>query len=383
MKIDSVETFVARVGARKHCLVKVRLSSGATGWGEAGLPSKEAAIAAMVGHVRQLLVGRDALRRGALWQEVYRAGYFEGDRTLAAALSAIDIALHDAIGHELGVPVYELLGGRHRDRVPVFPTVGSFDRDESIAAAGALADAGWDVIRLMCLNPREAEGIFDPHESVARTAALVAEVRGTVGARVALGVEFHHRLSLPEAIAFANAVPDGALAFLEEPIRAQSVAAYEALRARVTIPLAIGEEFTSKWEFGSFLDAGVVDYARVDVGNVGGFTEAMKVAALAETRYVDLMPHNPLGVIGTAATAHFALAVPNLSWIEYRGLPGDTLDTSDAQTFTSEHRLDGRALVVASAPGLGVRVEEELLGCDAEPDSFPRLARSDGTYTNW
>lgn len=383
MKIVEVRPYALNVGGRNHCLVKVALDSGAVGWGEAGLSHKERAVGAMVDVLRPLFEGRDPRRRGALWQEAYRAGYFEGDRSLSAALSAVDIALHDALGRELGVPVYELLGGAHRERVPVFPTIGSLDPAEALEGAVRLADDGWSVIRLMCVNPSEDDGVFEPLESVYRTAALVRELRARIDPAVAIGVEFHHRLSVAEAIAFGEAVPRGALAFLEEPIRAESPAAYGALRGRIGIPLAVGEEFISKWQFAQFFDAGVIDYARVDVANAGGFTESMKIAAMAEARYVDVMPHNPLGTIGTAATAHFALAVPNLSWIEYRGLPGDTLFPDDPVVLTTTHRLEGQMLAVSDAPGLGVDVAEARLNETLEPQVMPRLVRRDGSYTNW
>jgi galactonate dehydratase len=196
-------------------------------------------------------------------------------------------------------------------------------------------------------------------------------------------VDFHHRLTPAEAVSFAQALPRGALAFLEEPIRSQSAAAYATLRRSLDIPLAVGEEFTSKWEFDPFLNGGLIDFARLDVGNVGGLTEAMKISAAAETRYIDVMPHNPLGAICTAATAHLATAIPNLAWVEYRGLEGDTLTVEDETVIKSHHVREGTELRVAEVPGLGVEVNEEALLEPAQPTDFPRLRRVDGSYTNW
>ena len=101
-------------------LVKVETDEGIYGWGESGLSSREIAVKGMVEHYREFLIGRDPMQRGSLWQEMYRSQYFEGGRTMTAAISAIDIALYDIVGKKLNVPVYELLGGKHRDWVPTF-----------------------------------------------------------------------------------------------------------------------------------------------------------------------------------------------------------------------------------------------------------------------
>ena len=135
MRITDVKVFTPRVGERNQCLVKVETDAGIHGWGESGMSYREDAVAGAIGHYRELLVGEDPMRRGALWQRLYRSQYFEGGRVLVAAMSAVDIALYDLCGKALGVPVYELLGGRHRDFVPLFATVQA--EDEAGLLAGA------------------------------------------------------------------------------------------------------------------------------------------------------------------------------------------------------------------------------------------------------
>ena len=103
-------------------LVKMETDEGVFGWGESGLSGREKAVAGAIEHYREFLIGRDPFRIGALWQETYRSQYFEGGRVLTAAISAIDIALHDIKGKALGVPVHELLGGKQRDHIPTFAT---------------------------------------------------------------------------------------------------------------------------------------------------------------------------------------------------------------------------------------------------------------------
>jgi galactonate dehydratase len=149
------------------------------------------------------------------------------------------------------------------------------------------------------------------------------------------------------------------------------------------IPFAIGEEFASKWQFLPYIERGIHQFNRLDVCNVGGLTEAMKIAGWSEAHYVDLMPHNPLGPICTAATVHFGAAVANFSWLETRA-PEAKLGFDNSDFFPVQPRLDGAYYPVSSAPGLGVEVNEELV----KQQSFkfweaPHLKRRDGSVTNW
>jgi len=125
MKISDIKVYPVWVGSRNQLVVKVETDAGIWGWGEAGVSGRERAVAGAVQHYREFLLGRDPLRIGALWQEMYRSQYFEGGRVLSGAISAIDIALYDIAGKALGVPVYQLLGGKQRDYVPCFATTGA------------------------------------------------------------------------------------------------------------------------------------------------------------------------------------------------------------------------------------------------------------------
>ena len=263
------------------------------------------------------LVGRDPFAIGALWQEMYRSQYFEGGRVLVAAISAIDIALHDIKGKALGVPVYQLLGGKQRGRIPTFASTRAAPGPEMIEQGQALAAAGWTAIRFFPAG-QDNRDRFEPRKSIGPTAKWCARARETLGDDLVLGIDYHHRLSVAEAASFCQKMPRGTLDFLEEPIRDDAPAAYEALRRMTDIPFAIGEEFASKWQFLPYIERDIHQFNRIDVCNVGGLTEAMKVAGWSEAHYIDLMPHNPLGPVCTAATIHLAAAVANFAWLETR-----------------------------------------------------------------
>jgi galactonate dehydratase len=384
MKITAIRAFPVWVGIRNQLLVKVETDEGIFGWGESGLSGRELAVAGAVEHYAGFLVGRDPMRAGALWQEMYRSQYFEGGRVLTAAISAIDIALYDIKGKALGVPVYQLLGGKQREVIPTFATTAAEPGPEMIEQLQALIAAGWNCVRFMGLG-QNATGTFEPRESIAKTAEWLTKARETVGGEPVLGIDYHHRLSVAEAASFCQKMPKGTLDFLEEPIRDETPAAYEALRRMTDVPFAIGEEFSSKWQFLPYIERDIHQFNRIDVCNVGGLTEAVKVAAMSEAHYVDLMPHNPLGPVCTAATVHLAAAVPNFSWLECRASPVEThLGFDNTEVFPVQPRLQGAVYPVSDAPGLGVEVDEKRLTRDAfRAWEAPHLRRRDGSFTNW
>ena len=240
MKITDVKPYPVWVGQRNQMLVKVETDAGIHGWGESGLSGRELAVKGALEHYREWLIGRDPMRRGALWQEMYRSQYFEGGRVLTAAISALDIALHDIAGKALGVPVYELLGGKHRDFVPGFATTRAAPGPEMIEQGRQLIAAGWQAFRLS--RDQGGQGttnVFEPRESMAKTAEWLIRAREALGNQVVLGLDFHHRLSVAEAASFCQMMPDHTLDFLEEPIRDETHEAYETLRGMTNMPFAI------------------------------------------------------------------------------------------------------------------------------------------------
>jgi galactonate dehydratase len=386
MKITDIKSYPVWVGHRNQMVIKVETDEGIYGLGEAGLSGREMAVAGAVTHYREFLIGRDPMRAGALWQEMYRSQYFEGGRVLTAAISAIDMALYDIKGKALGVPVYQLLGGKQREFIPCFATSSAPMGPRLVEEVQAMVQKGWNVIRIGAPMPgnEEAINLFEPRESIGFTATWVNKVREAVGPSPVLGVEYHHRLNVAEAASFCQRLPSGTLDFLEEPIRDETPEAYEALRKMVNVPFAIGEEFSSKWAFLPYIEGGLTNFARIDVCNVGGLTEAMKVAGWAEAHYIDLMPHNPLGSICTAASIHLGAAVANFAWLEVWADPsGESWQFND-DLFPVHPKLEGTHFLVSDLPGLGVDFNEELARKAAfEFWEAPHYHRRDGSYTNW
>ena len=403
MKIKNIISYPVWIGSRNQLLVKVETDNGLEGWGESGLSSRELAVSGIIQHYKNLLVGKNPFKIGKIWQRLYRSQYFEGGRTITAAISAIDLALHDIKGKALNVPVYELLGGKQRNQVPTFATTSASPGPEMIRQAKELIKSGWQAFRLSLsqdggdeefesiyskkfstLPTSEGNNIFEPRESLNKTAKWIIEARKELGTEVVLGVDLHHRFSVAEAASFCNKLPQGTLDFLEEPIRDETPSAYNALRKMTNIPFAIGEEFASKWQFIPYIENDIAQFARIDICNVGGITESMKVAGWCESHYIDMMPHNPLGPICTAASIHYGASVPNFAWLETRESSAENAGFFDDEIIQSSHKMQNAMYVVSDEPGLGVKVNEDYLkNSKFKQWDPPQLERNDGSVTNW
>ncbi|GAB2664996.1 mandelate racemase/muconate lactonizing enzyme family protein [Vibrio panuliri] len=391
MRISNIKTHVVQVGIRDFLLVKIETDSGLYGWGESGFSSREKSVEQMVQHFARFLIGQDPMNIGRIWQECYRSHYFEGGRVTTAAISAIDIALYDIKGKALGVPVYQLLGGKQRNYVKAFATVPNCSsEEETLRNAKKLKDMGWDCIRFVGEGVDHAmqHGIneWEPRKSIAQTVPLLIKARELLGHEILIGLEYHHRLSVAEAASLCQKLPSGTIDFLEEAIRDETPEAYESLRTLTNIPFAIGEEFSSKWQFLPYLERGIFQYNRLDICNVGGFTEAMKIAGWSEAHYVDLLMHNPLGPICTAASVHLAAAIPNFSHVESNISPlGDTVfEYKYPDLFPIQPKLKGTHYEIPEIPGLGVDVNEEMLQDYSVADwEAPHTTREDGSVQNW
>ncbi len=400
MKITNVIPYPIWIGSRNQLLVKIETDSDVFGWGESGLSARELGVSGIIEHYKDIIVGMDPFEIGKIWQRLYRSQYFEGGRTLTAAISAIDLALYDIKGKALGVPVYELIGGKQRDIVPTFATTSAPPGQEMIDQAKKLIKSGWQAFRLSMSSDggsgefesiytksrqlQNDELIFEPRESLNKTAEWLVKARDELGSEVVLGVDLHHRFSVAEAASFCNKLPSGTLDFVEEPIRDETPSAYEALRKMTNIPFAIGEEFSSKWQFVPYIENDLTQFARVDICNVGGITESLKVAGWCESHYIDMMPHNPLGPVCTAASIHFGASIPNFAWVETRESASENAGFSNDEIIKIDHKMENAMFKVADTPGLGISVNEEIL----KESKFkkwdpPQLKRTDGSVTNW
>lgn len=381
MKITAVRPFVVGGGGRNYFFVKVETNEGVYGIGEAGLGQRGPALAEVVRSFEPDLLGQDPSRIEHLWQVMFRSGFFPGGVVQTAALSAVDIALWDLKGKALGVPVYELLGGRTRDRVVCYPHNGGQGGIEALVkSCRDTAGAGWKFVRWGLCDP-EGAGMLEPSRTVRFGIEQVRAVREALGEEIEILVDVHTRLDPPASIQFCKGVEPYRPFFIEDPLRSENPASLRLVRQQTSVPIAVGEQFASKWAFREVIEAELMDYCRVDLCIAGGLTEARKVAGWCETHYIHLAPHNPLGPVSTAACLHLCLASPMVGVQELPRPPMSAL----TDLFPVQAPFEDGYLLPPKGPGLGIAFNEEAIeGVEpVPPGPGVGLWRDDGSYTNW
>lgn len=350
MKIEAVE----RYRYDRYLFVLIRTDSGITGVGEAGLWGyPEAADGALQAFARYL-IGQDPLKIEHHSQYLYRNAHFMG-AAITGAIAAIDIALWDIAGQRLQAPIYELLGGACRNKIRVYVHLSGTSADELAASARDWVAQGITAVRFTPL----VEGFHDwryarvMEECVSRVAA----VREAVGNDVDLCVEIHRRLSPPEAERLAKELEPFRIFFMEDPLIPDSVQSMAELGKKINIPIATGERFSTIFQFRELLTAGGVAYIRPDVCLAGGITQSKKIAALAESFHVGVIPHNPLSPVSTAACVQIDACIPNFVLQEYTG---DDQPPKRDMVIEPLKLKDGY-LLLPERPGLGVELSAATL----------------------
>jgi galactonate dehydratase len=379
MKITNVEAYPVWGGHRNFLFVVVDTDEGIYGVGEAGITGREQAVVGAIEHFKPILIGQDAGRIEHLWQLLFRGGFFPAQRILTSAISAIDIALWDIKGKALGVPVYDLLGGRVRDKVVCYPHNQGHSTEVGPLVDSCLQtkEEGWKFVRWGL--PQDGE-ILEPRQAVLTSIKQFHAVREAVGDEIELTFDVHTRLDLPDAVWLCREVESLRPYFIEDPLRSENPDSFKTLRPRVHVPLAAGEQFSSKWEFRQLIEEEWIDYARIDLCIVGGISEARKIAGWCETHYIKLALHNPLGPVSSAACLQLNLATSNFGVQEQPRKPGTTL--MDVVPVQPEWQ-DGY-LLAPTRPGLGIEFDREAAKKHPfQMAELPHLRRLDGSFTNW
>lgn len=380
MKITDVTCYPLSTGRRNYLFVVVDTDEGIYGVGESGLTGRELAVSGAIEHFKPLLIGQDPTRTEHLWQMLSRGGFFPHGKVLGSAIAALDIALWDIKGKALGVPVYDLLGGRVRDKVVCYCHLsgGHAPGTEGLVeGARASVAEGWKFIRW---GLPEEGGVLNPSRAVRQSIEQFREVREAVGDEVEICFDIHTRLGLPDAILLCREVAPFRPFFMEDPARSESPQAFHLLREKIDVPLAAGEQFSSKWDFRELIDHDLIDYARIDLCICAGLTEARKIAGWCEGHYIDVAVHNPLGPVSTAACLQFNLAIPNFGVQELPRRPGSAL----TDVVPNQPVWEDGYLLAPTAPGLGIEFDRQAAA--AHPFQMrepPHLQREDGAFTNW
>lgn len=295
MKITNINTYLVRP---RWCMVEIETDSGISGWGEAVIEGKAATVQACVMEMREYLLGRNPERIEDIWNLLYRAAFYRGGPVLMSAIAGIDQALWDIKGKDLGVPIYQLLGGACRDKVRCYSWVGG-DRPSDVARAAKEKQAeGFTAVKM---NATEELQFVDSYDKIDAVLERVASIREACGKYFGIAVDFHGRVHKPMAKILAKKLEEFSPMFIEEPVLCEQMEDFIEISRLTCIPIATGERLYSKYDFKRLLAAGGVSIIQPDLSHAGGITEVRKIAAMAESYDVALAPHCPLGPIALSS----------------------------------------------------------------------------------
>ena len=379
MKIDRIETFYV---PPRWLFVRVESDEGAVGWGEASLEGHAEAVDGAMEALRDRFVGADPYRIEDIWQIGYRGGFYRGGPVLMSALAGLEQALWDLKGMALGLPAWEMLGGRVRDKVRVYAWIGGDRPHEIASAAKARHDQGFSAVKMNATAELGWIGtpkLFDE---------VVERVQAAQGAGMDVGLDFHGRVHRPLAKQLAKALEPLGLLFIEEPILSENPEGLAQIAHLTSTPIALGERLYSRWDFKPFFLAGAVDIIQPDLSHAGGILECRKIAAMAEAFDVAVAPHCPLGPLALAACLQVAACTPNHAIQEmslgiHYNVGHDLLEfCTDKEVLTPEAGF----LKVPDKPGLGITIDENAVR-EAHKDRHrwrnPVWRQADGSFAEW
>ena len=379
-KIGRIETFLV---PPRWLFVRVEADDGAFGWGEASLEGWAEAVEGVFEAFRDRFIGSDPFAIEDIWQVGYRGGFYRGGAVLMSALSGLEQALWDLKGRALGLPAWEMLGGKVRNRVRAYAWIGGDRPNEIAEAAQVRKTQGFTAVKMNATA--EVDWIGTPRAFDAVMERVVAaQAQG-----MDVGLDFHGRVHRPMAKQLAKVLEPLGLLFIEEPLLSENLEGLRDIAGLVSTPIALGERLYTRWEFKPVFEQGAVDIIQPDLSHAGGILEVRKIAAMAEAYDVAVAPHCPLGPLALAACLQIAACTPNHAiqeislGIHYNTGGHDLLNfCTDKAPLTP---IDGY-LPVPEGPGLGVDIDEAAVR-EADKDRHrwrnPVWRTSDGSFAEW
>jgi len=402
MQIKSARVIVTCPG-RNFVTLKIEVEGGLTGIGDATLNGRELAVVSYLeDHICPALIGKDARRIEDIWQFFYRGAYWRRGPVTMRAIAAVDVALWDIKAKAAGMPLYDLLGGKSRDRIMVYGHANGADIDATVEAVGQYIAMGYKAIRAQTGIPgvKDAYGVgrgdlfyepadaalpsvtgWDTRKALNTVPRLFENLRDTYGFDHHLLHDGHHRYTPQEAAHLGKLLEPYQLFWLEDCTPAENQEAFKLVRQHTTTPLAVGEVFNTIWDAKDLIQNQLIDYIRTTIVGAGGVTHLRRIADLASLYQVRTGCHGAtdLSPVTMGTALHFDSWVPNFGIQEYMRHTPET----DA-VFPHDYRFEDGHMIVGESPGHGVEIDEELAAkYPYRPMQLPVARLEDGTMWNW
>ncbi|MCY3979936.1 MAG: galactonate dehydratase [Chloroflexi bacterium] len=382
MRITSLELFTV---PPRWLFLKVSTDDGYAGWGEPIVEGQAGTVRGAVEDMSDYLLGRDPRHIEDIWQTLFRARFYRGGPVMMSAIAGVNQALWDIKGKFHGAPIYDLLGGKVRDRVQVYAGISGDTPEEVAAQAQERKDEGLNAVKMGAV---ETVHYMDTFQHIDEAVARVAAARAQVGNDFSIAVDFHGKVHKPMAKMLIRELEPYHLMFVEEPILPMHNESLLDLKRSTSIPIATGERMYSRWDFKAILAEGSVDIIQPDVSHAGGISEALRIAAMAEAYDVALAPHCPLGPIALASCIQVdAVAYNALIQEQSLGLHYNTsADLLDYLVDPSVFHYENGFVILPTAPGLGIELNEEKIRAASDHRlrwRNPSLRRKDGSVGEW
>ena len=374
MKITDVQACVIgrpepHSGGCVWTFVRVYTDEGIVGTGEcnsAGAGCSGFALKEAILSMKPLLVGKDPTNIGPLYETLRRRGRYGGTTgaPLIFALTGIENALHDIVGKALGVPVYQLLGGKFRDRIRLYADCHAGESNEPQAYADKALEViaeGYSAVKFDV--DHAGPGKLDAYnwtvgaKEMTNVIDLILTTRESIGYEIDLAIDCHGQFDMPSAITLAKAVEDTRLLWLEEPIPAENIDALAQVRAATSTVICTGENHYTRFQFLELLYKQATDVIMPDLAKAGGIREGKLIADIADAHYVPIAPHNVSSPLGMITAAHIMAAVPNFLVLEFHGR--DIPWWEDLCDGPKPYIRDGW-MEVPELPGIGVELNDRV-----------------------
>jgi len=402
MKLAKAEVFVCCPG-RNFVTLKLTTDEGIVGYGDATLNGRELAVVSYLNdHCLPALIGRDARNIEDIWHYFYRGAYWRRGPVTMAAISAIDVALWDIKAKSLNTPLYNLLGGKSRERVLVYAHANGKDLGEAVDAVGKAKDDGFIAIRVQSgvpgvpdtygvaqgdkpYEPAQAglpkEQCWDTSKYLNFAPQLFERVRNAYGRDLHLLHDVHHRCTPIQAARLAKELEPYDLFWLEDAVAGELQEGLRLIRQHSTTPIAIGEVFNTAYDYTTLITEQLIDYVRMPIVHGGGITHLLKLAAFASFYHVQTGFHGAtdLSPVNFAASLHFDLAINNFGVQEYMPHQPPAFDV-----FKINYKFDRGYCTIDDTPGIGVDIDEEAAKkYPYSMASLPVARKVDGTLFHW